>query len=294
MATRENELFTGVLPFVTAARARSFRAAAKQLGVTPSAISKAISRLEAELGVQLLRRTARSVTLTSEGESFLRGCEGAVEQLRLARSQVSHAQGSIRGKLTVSLPVLLGAELIVPALSQLCERHPGLSLRTLLTDRFVDLAEERIDAVVRIGEVADSRLTVRRLRRLRWLTVAAPSYLAQRGVPQTIEQLSGHEQLGFLLPDGLVQSWKFCDREHVPSGRLVSDHGGSLIHAARAGHGIFQAHDYAVRAALARGELVELLAPFAAAGPPMNLLMAAGRVSARARAFGELILELLG
>jgi DNA-binding transcriptional LysR family regulator len=178
MKDRSADLFSGVLPFVAAAEAHSFRVAARKLGLTPSAVSKAITRLEARLGLRLLNRTARAVSLTEEGQAFLRGCQEAVLNVRSAEERVQQAHRAPRGRLTVSLPLLLGKLVVLPALKQFCERYPALSVHVSLTDRVVSLADEDVDAVVRVGTLANSRLSARKLRDVRWVTVAAPAYLA--------------------------------------------------------------------------------------------------------------------
>src|SRR6478609_6766506 len=234
------DLFSGVLPFVTAAEAQSFRVAARKLGLTPSAVSKAITRLEARLGLRLLNRTSRSVSLTEEGEAFLRGCQEAVMSVRTAEERVLQAHRAPRGRLTISLPLLLGKLVVLPALKQFCERYPALSLHVSLTDRVLNLADENVDAVVRVGTLPDSRLSARKLRDVRWVTVAAPAYLEQRGIPRTPAELALHNCLKFVLPNGTVQEWEFgAGSAAVPTpGSLFCDHGEGLIEAACAGLGV--------------------------------------------------------
>lgn len=289
--------FSGVLPFVTAAEARSFRAAARKLGVTPSAVSKAITRLETRLGLRLLNRSTRSVSLTEEGEAFLRGCQKAIVSVRDAEEQVVQAQRAPRGRLTLSLPLLLGKLVVLPALPQFCERFPALSVHANLTDRVLSLTDENVDAVVRVGSLEDSRLSARSLGAVRWVTVAAPAYLARRGVPRTPAELVAHNCLKFVLPNGTAQEWQFAAPGSKPAsvktaGSLSCDHGEGLIEAACAGLGVFQAHDYSVAAALAAGRLLEVLADYSTPGPPISLLVAPGkRRSPKIRAFVELMLD---
>src|SRR5262249_9941509 len=147
MSARVADVFSGVMPFVATVEARSITRAARLLGLTPSSVSRALTRLEAELGVMLLHRTARDVTLTDEGTLFYRECQSAVAALRNARDAVVPAQTSPTGLLRVSLPLALGGSIVLPALPRLLARHPGLSIEAVLTDRFVDLASERFDAV---------------------------------------------------------------------------------------------------------------------------------------------------
>jgi LysR family transcriptional regulator for bpeEF and oprC len=294
------DLFSGVLPFVAAAEAQSFRLAARKLGLTPSAVSKAITRLEARLGLRLLNRSSRSVSLTDEGEAFLRGCQQAVVSVRTAEERVLQAQRAPRGRLAISLPLLLGKLVVLPALKQFCERYPALTVHASLTDRVVSLAEEDVDAVVRVGTLPDSRLSARKLRDVRWVTVAAPAYLAQRGIPRTPDELASHDCLKFVLPNGTVQEWQFgalgAELGAITSqGSLFCDHGEGLIEAACAGLGVFQAHDYAVAEPLAAGRLLEVLPDFSSPGPPVSLLVAPGRrVSVKVRAFVDFMIATFG
>ena len=302
MKHSEADLFSGVVPFVATAEALSFGAAARKLGLTASAVSKAITRLEAKLGVRLLNRTSRTVSLTDEGHTFFRASQQAVASLRAAGTQVGLAAREPSGTLTVSLPLMLGKLVILPALNRLSENHPALVVRATLTDRVVNLAEENLDAAVRVGELPDSGLAVRKLRPVRWVTVASPVYLARRGVPRAPSDLSAHNCLKFLLPNGLTREWEFSakgerrpDRTVPTRGTLIADHGEGLVEAAISGLGIFQAHDYVVSEAVARGRLVEVLADFRSPGPPVSLLLGPGkRSSPKVRAFAQLVTGLLG
>jgi LysR family transcriptional regulator for bpeEF and oprC len=293
------DLFSGVLPFVMAAEAKSFRVAARKLGLTPSAVSKAVTRLEARLGLRLLNRSSRRVSLTEEGDAFLRGCQQAVASIRSAQEHVHSAQRAPRGRLTLSLPLMLGRTVVLPALKDFCDRYPGLSVHATLTDRMLNLADENVDAGVRVGMIADSRLLVRKLRDIRWVTVAAPAYLSRRGLPRTPAELAAHNCLKFLLPNGTVREWEFAPAPGVssvppPHGSLLCDNGDGLIAAAESGLGIFQAHDYSVSDALAAGRLVEILADFEAPGPPVALVLPPGkRSSPKVRAFVDFMLELV-
>ena len=302
MNTSANELFSGVVPFVTTAQTRSFKQAAALLGLTPSAVSKAISRLERELGIPLFRRSSRNVHLTEEGELFLNSCREAVTGMRAAKSRFT--DGAPRGTLKVSAPLILGARVLLPALDRLLARHPGLTIQANLTDRFVPLDEENVDVAVRIGKLPSTGLSVRKLRTIRWLTVAAPSYLARSGTPEAPGDLLRHNCLRFRLPSGLVQGYVFQPSRSESArasaqalevrGTLTCDHGEALIDAALRGLGLFQAHDYAVAEQLARGELVEVLADHAAPGPSLSLLYAQGRRgSRRVRVFVDFVRELL-
>lgn len=270
-----------------------------RLGVTPSAISKAISKLESELGVRLLNRTPRTVALTHQGELFYRECQSALANLRNARDGASTSQRQPRGTLRVSLPLGLGEIVFMPALPKLLSRYPGLSLQASLTDRNVDLVAENFDAVVRIGDHQGSGLVQRDLPSVRWTTVASPLYLARRGVPDNPQALASHNCLRLLVHRGPPQPWIFAAprgkaQQLEINGNLTSDHPGGLLQAALAGLGMIQVHHYIVAGALAEGRLVEVLANHAPPPLPMSLLFRNGHArTANSQAFTQLVQELL-
>ena len=275
-----NDLFAGVIPFVHTAEARSFRAAAARLGVTPAAVSKAVARLEEDLGVRLLERSSRHVSLTREGELYLVRCREAIAGVQGARDLVSGARRQPQGELALTLPFIL-APLVLPGLPELSARYPRLTFRLSLTDRLTRLADERIDVAVRIGALEDSTLVGRLLRRTRWVTLAAPSYLARQPAPATPAELTAHNCLRFLAPNGRPRGWTFRGaRGAEPAaveGNLLVDHGGALLAAARAGLGLCQVLDFMVEDEVRQGALVEVLAGFAADGPPVHALCLPGR-----------------
>jgi len=296
---QEAELFTGVVPFVLTAESASFRHAARQLGVTASSVSKAISKLERELGTRLLHRTSRKVSLTTDGETFLAGSRAAMEHARAAREAVSQAQRAPRGLLCVSLPLPLGRAVLMPSMAHFLRKYPALRLHAVLTDRFVRFEEENVDVAVRIGRLADSTAVAKRVRWLGWVTVASPDYLARQGTPRAPQDLARHNCLRFELPNGRLQDWTFLLDESPKSlavtGTLTADNGEALLEPALTGVGLIQAHDYMVARELAAGRLVEVLAPYAALGPAVSVLSAPGRsTSPKVRAFAAFVAEVLG
>ncbi len=290
--------FAGLVPFVATAEALSFRDAAAQLGVTSSAVSKAVSKLEAEVGVRLLHRTSRCVSLTTDGELFLARCRDALDRARGARELLVDTRRAPRGLLRVSLPLPFG-RVVLPALPAFFERYPNLAIHVGLTDRFVRLTEEKVDVVIRIGEVEESRAVARRLRNVRWIAVASPAYLARHGIPMTPADLAGHNCLKFVRPKGLTAEWVLLDDAKEPhtvavEGNLAADNGDALVAAAVAGVGIVLAHDFMVKKELAAGDLVEILPGHAPPGPPIAALSAPGRnASPKVRAFIDFVRTLL-
>jgi LysR family transcriptional regulator for bpeEF and oprC len=287
--------FAGVVAFVHTARERSFRRAAERLGVTPAAISKAIQRLEEELGVQLFHRTTRRVSLSPEGEIFLARCQEAVAQVHAGRELIAMARRDPAGELTVSLPFILG-RMLVTRLPRFLGRYPALRLHLRLSDRLSRLVEDGVDVAIRMGELDDSALVARRLLHTRWATVASPAYLARHGTPARIRDLAGHNCIKFRSPRGTAVEWSFADTHGAEkvrtSGNLDLDQGELLLEAAASGLGICQALHFMIEDYVRAGKLVEILHEHAAAGPPIHALCLPGqRSSPRVRAFIDFLVD---
>jgi len=285
------DLFAGILPFFHTAEERSFRRAAQRLGVTPAAVSKSILRLEEDLGVKLLARTSRSVAPTREGTLFLERCREAISSLQAGREQLSESRRMPRGEIVVTLPFVLG-RVVISELPKITARYPNLRFRISLTDRFVRLVDEGVDVAVRIGTREDSSLIARKLRGSRWVTVAAPSWVARHGPPAHPDDLARHECLRFVATNGRPRDWTFQDpasgRPFTTriAGRLLVDHGEHLLEAVAAGLGLCQVFDFMVGESLRAGRLVEVLGTWAAPGPDIAALATPeGSRSPNVRAF---------
>lgn len=290
----QTDPFAGILPFVHVADERSFRRAAERLGVTTAAVSKAIAKLEGELGVTLLVRTSRHVALTPEGEAFLERCRHAVEEVRAGRELVAQAQRVPQGVVKLTMPFILG-RVVAPILARVGQRHPRVSFQLHLTDRFVRLAEEQIDVAIRLGELEASSLVARRLRTPSWVTVASPAYLARHPAPKQVADLARHACLKFVTPRGAVREWTFRSGASATPSSFVADHGEVLLDAAIAGAGIFQALDFMVEAPLADGRLVEVLADEREDGPRLHALALPRRSSSpKVRVVLDALIEGLG
>lgn len=295
-----SRLPAGIEHFLAVAEARSFRAGARHLGLSPAAVSKAVARLEAELGARLLERSTRSVALTPEGEVFLAHCRLAREALQAGQEEVRAATASVAGSLRISLSPVLAPPLLA-ALPALRARHPSLGLRLELSDRPARLVEEEIDVALRLGPLEDSRLQALRLRAPRWVTVASPRYLAGAPGPARVDDLDEHDAVLFVGPSGAPVPWSFQDsaggpRRHLPArSSLRLDQGGALVEAALAGLGVAQVFDFMVTEPLARGRLVEVLAHLRAPGPALHALCLPGRARLpRVRAVLDLAREAFG
>lgn len=289
---------TGIVAFVRTAQLKSFAAAARQLGVSPSAVGKSVARLEDHLGLRLLNRTTRSISLTPEGALFFEHCVRILEQLTEAENVVASGQATPRGRLRVDLPVTLGRVAIVPALPAFTQSYTELELDISFNDRLVDPIEEGVDVVVRIGEVPDSRLIARRLGRQGLVTCAAPAYLERFGIPQHPHELRSHECLRYKHPSsGRHRLWRFRvaerDSEIAASGRFSFSDGEALVQAAVCGLGIVQVPDYMAQTQLQQGRLQPLLDAYRPPETPISVLWPSNRhLSPKVRAFVDFLLNI--
>lgn len=267
-----DDLFAGVLPFFHTAEELSFRRAAERLGISTAAVSKSVQKLEERLGVKLLVRTSRTVRLTPEGELYRERCREAIASLVAGRELMSQSRRQPRGEVNVTLSMILG-RIVVPALPKLTARYPNLEVRLTMTDQVSRLVQESLDVAVRIGARTDSSLVSRPLLSPRWVTVAAPSYLARRGAPSGPDELDRYNALRFVGPNGKPRSWTFADPAtggtvvRDVAGNLRVDHGDQLVDAAIAGLGVAQVLDFMVVEPLRDGRLERVLVTFEAAGP---------------------------
>ena len=183
--------------FMRSAQHGSFSEAARQLGMAPSAVSRAVLRLEDDLGVRLLQRTTRSLTLTEAGNRFYERCQQILDDLEAAELEIKQAQSMPIGILRLDLSFTFGKLHIAPALLQFAAQYPELHLNVSFNDRLIDLIEEGVDATVRIGLSTDSRLAMHHLATARYITCASPKYLAQHGTPTTPTELLHHRCVNF-------------------------------------------------------------------------------------------------
>ena len=269
--------------FTETARSGSFAAAARALGLSPSAVAKAVQRFEREVGLRLFHRTTRQVSLTADGRELHARCERIIEELDALRAQAEGVRGEPAGLLRIDVPSTLGKLEVVPLLAQLRARHPKLQFEVGFSDRYVDLVKEGIDAAVRIGPLADSTLTACPLGEQALLTVAAPRYLRRDpGPPQRPGDVEGHACLLFRNPSsGRLRPWQFRDGrsalEFAPPACCVFNDGEALVAAACAGIGIAQVPDYMAREALRAKALVEVLRTYRPPPLPISLVYPSGR-----------------
>lgn len=285
MINDDADAFSGLVAFLAVADTLGFRTAATKLGITAAAVSRSVQKLEDRLGVRLFERTTRTVRLTREGERYATRCREAIEQLRLAQAEVQDASRALAGTLRVSASPIL-SRIVIPRLGRLIHRHPGLRVSLSLSDKVVRFAEEDVDVALRVGPVADDSLVARVLLETTWLTVASPTYLARRGVPERASELAGHDCLRFAPRGGKPPPWTLASGAHDARGSVDIDLGDGVVDAAIADIGVARVLDFMAEAALRDGRLVEILPDERVPGPRVHAVHPSGRrASPRVRAF---------
>ena len=290
---------SGVTAFIQVAEAGAFNEAARRLDLSPSATSKAVSRLEEDLGVKLLHRTTRSVSLTPEGERYLEGAKRVVADMASLGAEVSKTRAAPSGRLKVSAPAAIGRLWLVGALADFQRAWPEIEVELSLDDRAVDLAGEAVDVVIRAGGLDDSaNLVARRLFTDPLIVCATPEYWRKRGRPHQPDDLSGHNCLNFRnRRTGRTVPWHFgidgAKSSRVFDGPLTIDDGEAVGRAARAGLGVSQMPGFMATDALRTGELEEVLHDFRPPETPFTALYLDRRlVSSRIRAFVDFVSRL--
>lgn len=245
--------------FVHVAETRSFVAAGRILGVSASAVGKSIARMEANLKVRLFHRSTRSVTLTAEGALFLVRSRKIMAELEAAESELLQLSERPRGRLRLSLPQV--STLLLPVLGEFMRRYPEIELDLDFTDRVVDVVEEGFDAVVRTGQMVDSRLSMRKLGTFHHLLVGAPAYFEENGLPAEPQDLLNHRCLHFRFPNsGKLEPWPLPAYQDLalPVSMVCNNIETRLCFALQ-GLGIACLPDFSIRDELASGQLVTVL-----------------------------------
>lgn len=278
--------------FVHVVESGSFIRAAEQLQMHRPAVSKAIQQLEAELGVQLLHRTTRRLSLTGEGDAFYQRAKALLGEMDTLIASYSPTQ-AIRGSLRLDFPLTLAHSLLIPALAQFQALYPDIDIVLTSSDRRIDLIAEGIDCVVRLGELADSSFIARRIGEVAMITCAAPAYLARYGQPQTLEQLAQHKAVNFFSDRSReVMEWKFVLNGKVVSHRVDSaillDNSDTFLSCGLAGMGLIQGVAFALQPHIASGALVPVLTHYRSAPKAVSVLYPDKRnLSPRVRVFIE-------
>lgn len=294
--TAVDERLSGITVFVHAVEAEGFAEAAGRLGITRSAVSKAIARLEKRLGVQLFQRTTRSQSLTSDGRIYYERCLRALAELEDAEAALDQGRREPKGRLRVSVPMMFGRHCVAPVLWAMAEKYPRLDIEISFSDRIVDLVNEGFDLAVRVGSLPDSpTLVARPLGVQRMAIWAAPSYFEKYGRPTSIEDLSRHVGIVYGR-SGLDAPWKLRSNgtltEVSVRSRLMMDDLQAITDAAIAGLGMAWLPCWMVYRHVQAGELERVLASDLARGHPIHAVWPKTRhLPSKTRALVDLLVE---
>ncbi|RTN89270.1 LysR family transcriptional regulator [Enterobacter sp. WCHEn090032] len=294
--SRKFDYLGDVEVFIAVVEHGSFTGAAVALSTTPSVLSRAVTRLEARLGRQLLQRTTRRVGLTEAGRVYLEQARTAFSLLDDAERVGRDQEGDLTGRVRMSVPTTYAHYRLPPLLAQYHQRFPRVQVELNITNRNVDLIAEGFDLAIRLGQLPDSGLVARKLEEAALLLVASPDYLHRRGRPQTLEALQHHQCLPFIMPrTGRIAPWVFRDEgrdiDWLPGSTIeISDDVLGVVSLAEQGMGICQSYEFIVRDRIERGQLVEVLPQLRGRSRPFSVLFAPHRrQSAATRAMIDLL-----
>ena len=288
--SRRFDYLADVEVFVTVVEKGSLSAGAVSLGTTPSVVSRAISRLETRLGVQLLRRTTRRLSLTDAGLLYLEQSRTAFSLIDDAERAILGQEGTLSGRVRLSVPTTYGHYRLPALLSRFNRQYPQVRIELSISNRNVDLVAEGYDLAIRLGPLPDSGLIGRKLEDATLCVVASPDYLQRAGIPRSVDELAGHACLSFVMPStGRIGPWLLrehgVDREWIPQASVqVSDDVLGTVSLAEHGMGICQTYDFIVRERIQSARLIAILEhaagrsrPFSVIYPPHRQLSAASR-----------------
>jgi DNA-binding transcriptional LysR family regulator len=287
---------TDIRTFVKVIERGGFAAASKDLGITPSGVSKLVNRLENRLGVRLLHRTTRRLSLTPEGETYHLRARDILVAIEDAEAEVSRAGRQPRGRLRVNCVPAFALNQLAPMLPNFLARHPQVELELALTDRVVDLLAENADVAIRAGRIDDDSLVARKFGEIRRGLFASPDYLARRGIPHTPEQLRDHDCIGLKLFPSSLQ-WPFRRDGQVKiidiRSRVLVDSGEAALQLAIAGCGITRLADLVTSHAVHDARVKPVLTESHVAEPvPLSAVYPQGRHRMpKVRAFLDFLVE---
>jgi LysR family transcriptional regulator, regulator for bpeEF and oprC len=282
--------------FVRVVDSGSFSSAARSLGIGQPAISKQIASLEEHLGVQLLRRTSRRLTITEGGRDFYEAATRIVCDVEAAESRVGRGRLSPRGLVRAAVPPVLGRLYVVPRLPEFFARYPDVTIELVAADRLMNLLEEGFDIAVHHGELRDSSLIAKRMGQTPIVTVATPAYLAARGEPASPDELDRHACVLF-APQGVPRVWNFVGRRgpmaHHPTGIFRTNDAEQLRAAVLSDMGITHAPGWLFAAEIANGTVRRLLTAFEPAPLPISAVRPGDRfLASKSRVFIDFLSEI--
>jgi LysR family transcriptional regulator for bpeEF and oprC len=292
------DLLLAMKVFAKVAERGSFSQAADELDISRAAASGHVASLEKHLGVRLLNRTTRRVSLTAEGADYLRRCRRILDEVQDAEETLRGSRSKPQGLLRVDVPVAFGRYLLLPALPEFTRRYPAIDLDIRLNDRIVDLVAERVDVALRMGGLQQSGLVARRVAQVNIVTCASPAYLADHGEPKTPDDLREHRLLALTPPSGGSPEWNFpapyTSRRLKLHFAMQFNTAEAPSIAATAGLGIIHTVDLLVAEQVARGDLKLILNDYTMPGPTVSLVYpSAGHQSPKVRVFSDFAADLM-
>lgn len=286
------EIFTRVV------EANSFSKVSELLDLPRAKVSRTIQALEEHVGVRLLNRSTRQVSVTEDGALFYERCVRILAEVADAESSLSSKRDNPTGTVRVDTSGTLARALLLPALDDFYRKFPGIDVRLGLADRNIDLIQDGVDCVIRMGALDESSLVARRIGDARIVTCASPAYLERNGVPDTLEDLERHHAVNYVSArSGRTFPFEFeaegeTEKVHM-NGMLAVNDGSAYIEAAVRGYGIIQPSRFMVAELIAQGELREILTTYRCPSTPLSILYPHRRnLSSRLRAFVDWISEL--
>lgn len=285
--------------FTRVVECASFTRAAHTLGLPRSSVSAAVIDLEGRVGARLLHRTTRKVSPTQDGAAFYERCLRLIADVEETEGLFRQTSVGPTGKLRIDVPGRIGRLIIAPALPEFLDRHPQLDLELRVTDRTINLVEESVDCVLRVGSLGDSGLITRKIGDLPLINVASPAYLSQHGLPDAPDNLVTHFAVNYASPStGRVEDWEWVEDSEVRMlsmrARVTVNSAEAYIACSLAGLGLIQVPAYDVKHHLDAGELVEVMPDHRAAPMPMTLLYPHRQhLSRRLQVFAEWLEQLL-
>ena len=290
--------FQAMQIFVRVVDANSFTQAAETLGMPRSTITTTIQKLERLLQVRLLNRTTRRLSLTPDGAAYYSRCQQILADIEDTESSFRDVARGPQGRLRIDVPPSIGRLILLPALCDFHTRYPDIELAIGMGDRPVDMVQEAVDCVIRVGALQDSSLIAKRIGTFESLTCAAPEYLARYGVPKTIEDLQRHRAVHYFSPrTGRNVDWSFMEdgrtREITMQGPVAVNDAEAYVTCGVKGFGMIQPAHYRVQPYLQSGALQEIVADYTPAPLPISAVYLQSRhLAPKVRVFVDWVSEL--
>jgi DNA-binding transcriptional LysR family regulator len=292
------DTLTAMKVFCSVVENDSLAGASRTLNVSPSVVSKQLSGLEDRLGVRLLNRTTRRVSLTEVGSAYYERCKRILADVDEAEIAVSQAHSAPRGLLKVTAPTTFAHRHVAPHQPEFLDRYPEVEVQLLVNDRVVDLVDEGIDLAIRIAQLKDSSLIARKLAVNHRMIVASPDYVKKWGKPETPDQLSDHSLITY-APGNPINDWHFMvdNQQKIlrARGTLAMNNGDSVLQTVLAGGGLAMLAAFMAGEHVKTGKLVTLLDEYVREDVPIYAVYPSGRhLSPKVRAFVDFLVELYG